>query len=137
MNIFLLIFTARIRRMTGGYVFSLSTFAGGGGRRVRRPGPNAGYSGQVQTGGYHGQVQTGKYPDQVQMGGGYTSQVQVQMGGTPSGPDRGTPHQGWGPNPIRSRWGVPQPCPDGEYPNQVQTGGTMGEIEKALSFSVH
>ena len=33
--------TARIRRMTGGYIFSLSTLAGGGGYPI--PGPGRGY----------------------------------------------------------------------------------------------
>ena len=110
--------TARIRRMTGGYVFSLSTIAGvpgsvsrwgdGGGLPQLGPGsdggnqpdPDGGLPQPGPDGGYPGQGWGTPYPD-LDLGGtlarsgwvwGYPGQVRAGAGTL-----------------ARSRWGVPQP----------------------------
>ena len=102
--------TARIRRMTGGYIFTLSTLAGGG----------KGTPSQVWVGG--------GYPISG-LGRGYPISG---LGGIPS-QIRGVPHQ-------RSGWwgvpGVPQQGLDGggydRYPQPgLDGGGTQGTPQPA------
>ena len=91
-----IIFTARIRRMTGGYVVCPPL------RGVPQPGPgpDGGYPSQIQVqmGGYPNQVQMGEYPGQVWMG------VPPGLGWIP-------PSQGWGTSHLDLGWSNPPPPP--------------------------
>ena len=79
--------TARIRRMTGGYIFSLSTLWGG-------------YPIQPWMGGYPIQPWMGGYP------------IQPWTGGTPTLDRGGTPSHVWGGTPTLDG-GVPHPMSGG------------------------
>ena len=126
-----LLFTARIRRMTEGNVFTLSTISGGGGGY---PVSGLHWGGgtpfqvwtectpsQVWMGGTSSQVWTGVYPILL-TGVGWGTPSQVQTGGTPScwwGVPQGTPIQDWigyppglrldGVPPIQGWMGYPPP----------------------------
>ena len=93
----LTIFTTRIRRLTGGYIFTLSTLAGGGGYPVSGLGRGWGTPSQVWVKGY-------PIPG---LGGGYPISG---LGGTPSQVWMvgGVPHPG-----LDGGGGVPQPGLDG------------------------
>ena len=128
------LFTARIRRMTGGYIFSLSTLLGGGypisglgggypipglGRGV--PHLRSGWGVPHPRSGWWGVP--GVPPDQVWMVGGTwgTPSNQVWMMGVPGVPPT---RSGWwggyrGYPPTRSGLGIPRPDLDGVLPNQV------------------
>ena len=110
------IITARIRRMTEGNVFTLSTIAGGGGGGGERPRLRSRWG-------------RGGTPSQVWMGG-----LPHPVDGTPScwwgGGGRGVPHprsrQGGNPIPGLDR-GVFHPSLDrGVTPSKIRTGGYPG-----------
>ena len=85
-------FTARIRKMTGGYIFSLSTLVGaGGGTSISHLG--GGYPISGLGGGYpHPRVQVGGYPIP---GLGRGVSLPGPGGGVPHLKSGGTPSQVW------------------------------------------
>ena len=100
--------TARIRRMTGGYIFSLSTLGGGGTRS------SLGRGG----GRYPIQPWTGGYPN---LGWGRGSTPSHVWGGTPTLDRGGTPSHVWGGTPtldggVPHLRGVPHPMSGGSTP---------------------
>ena len=135
-----IIITARIRRMTGGYIFTLSTLAcvwGGVPHSRSRWGvphlrsgwggyPVPGLGGGYPISGFDGGWYPGYPPDQVWMGG-VPHPRSGWWGGTPSQVwvGGGTPSQVWGVPHLMFWWGVP---PDqvwlvGGYPIPGLDGG--------------
>ena len=108
------IVTARIRRMTGGYIFSLSTLAGGGG---------GGTPSQVWPGGGVLHLRSGGGVLHLRLGG-TSSQVRGGYMGYPPYPDlgRGTPLLRPGMRYPPPRPGIGYPLPEMGYPPYLDLG---------------